>query len=325
MEREQIKELLREVLGPNIELADHPEWVGMHCIFAAWKHASGRDNSMSAGISVKDGDISIYNCYGCHTKGPVPAMLKELEKFTGENYAKLIRSLDGEEFIGGALLEWGDKGMVKKAPVFLDKDTYLDLYDSAVGHPYLRERNIDDHTAELLGLLVDPEDSAHEERILFPVYDITGGLYGFSGRATDKKAELRIRDYHGLPKARVLLGEHLLVSSDEYVIVVEGLFDYARLAAYDLPVVATMHAGLTPYQKQKLLSIGKPIITMYDNDQAGIEATAHLVKALRKLLPVSVTSYPSRGNARRKQPGAKDPDALSEKEVMWMIENSEIA
>lgn len=324
MERDQIKELLKEVLGPNIPLVDHPKWVGLQCPLAPWKHASGRDSSPSAGVSVNEDGTSIFNCYGCHSKGPVTYLLKELEKFTGENYAALIRAIDGEEFLGGSIPEWGAKRKHEGKTVFLDKEQYLNLYDSAEGHWYLKERKIKDSTARKLNLLVDPEDSQLEERILFPVFDKTGELYGFSGRAVFKTAELKVRDYHGLPKAKVLLGEHLIEPSDPYVIVVEGLFDYARLVQYNLPVVATMHAGLTDYQAAKLLNLGLPIIEMYDNDAAGVGAKEVLAKGIHGKLPISATKYPKRGDKKRPKPAAKDPDGLSYEEVMWMIDHSTI-
>lgn len=317
MDRAEIKELLREVLGPNVELVDHPKWVGLHCPLAPWKHATGRDSSPSAGVSVKDGDVSIFNCYGCHTKGPLPYLLKELEKYTGENLSKLIRSIDGEEFIGGALPEWGARESKKDTTVFLDKDEYFGLYDSARDHPYLKRRGITNSTVDTLNLMVDPEDSQLEERILFPVMNRAGQLYGFSGRAVHSTAELKVRDYHGLPKAKVLLGEQLIQADDAFIVVVEGLFDLARLVQYNVPAIATMHAGVTDYQAKKLLEIGKPLIEMYDNDQAGREAKLVLSKALLGRLPIAATKYPK---ARK----VKDPDGLTYEEVMWMIDHSEI-
>lgn len=324
MDRPEIKELLREVLGPNVVLVDHPRWVGLHCPLAPWTHASGRDSSPSAGVSVKDGDVSVFHCYGCHTKGPLAYLLKEIEKYTGDNLSKIIRSIDGEEFIGGALPDWGARDITRKATVFLDKEEYLDLYEPAEGHWYLKQRGITDATVRKLQLRVDPADSQMEERIMFPVFSPRGELYGFSGRAVYPSAELKVRDYHGLPKAKCLLGCHLLEKRSPFVIVVEGLFDYARLAQYDLPVVATMHAGLTEYQSAELRSIGLPVIEMYDNDTAGKAAKSAIVKALDRRLPLSLTKYPRRGDVRNPLPAAKDPDGLSLEEVVWMIDRATI-
>lgn len=333
MDRNEIKEMLREVLGPNAELIDHPEFVGMHCPMAKWTHEKGIDSTPSAGISVKeDGGTSIYNCFVCG-KGTVPWFLRQMEKYTGESYTPIIRNIETGEFLGGSLPNWGSKKVVARVEKFLDKDVYLDLYDSAEGHPYFpsraakhREVCLTDSTVRTLGLMVDPGDSAGEERILFPVFNQGGDLYGFSGRATDDSAELRIRDYHGLPKARVLLGVHLVLPEDAFIVLVEGLFDYAVMVQYDYPAVAALHAGLTSEQARILVDLGKPVVLMYDNDQAGKDATEKAIKALKKHLPLSVVTYPKPPlNPRgRKIKWLKDPAGCTKEQADQMIAKAKI-
>lgn len=329
MDREAIKELLRTVLGPNVPLIDHPKWVGMHCPLAPWTHAGGKDSMPSAGVSVQDtGGTSIFNCLGCHSRGPISYLLKELEKYTGDNHSKLIREIEHNEFLGGPLPEWskGTRGKAARLS-YLDKDTYLDLYDSAEGHWYLADRGISDDTARRLTLLVDPCDSQHEERILFPVMDRQQRLLGFSGRATDRRAELRVRDYHGLPKAHCLLGEHLIdPAKDEYVVVVEGLFDYATCWEYDEPAVAVMHSSVTEHQYRSLLNLGLPLVFMFDNDEAGYGALEKATKMFSGKLPISEARYPRRGAkiGGVKVPARKDPGACTCEEIKWMIRNARI-
>lgn len=319
MDRDAIKEVLREVLGPNTELVDHPHWVGLRCPFAPWKHASGRDSSPSAGVSVKDGDTSIFNCYTCGTRGSLPTILKRLETYTGESYKALRTEIEDGEFLGGKLPEWGAsvKQSTKLRPLGPE---YLDLYDSAKGHWYLKKRGINDRTVELLDLQVDPEDSQMEERIIFPVFDRQRNLYGFSGRATSKTAELKVRDYHGLAKAKLLLGEQLIEASDPYVVVVEGLFDVAKMVQYGYPVVGTMHAGLTEYQRARLLDIGKVVVLMFDNDEAGERATEDVAKALAGKIPVQAVRY----KMGKQKIAAKDPCTCTAEEVEWMIQHAKI-
>ncbi len=325
MDREQIKELLREVLGPNTLLVDHENWVGLPCPLARWKHSSGHDRFPSAGVSVKDDDVSIFHCYACHSKGPLQFLLKELEKYTGDNYAKLIRSITDEEFIGGNVPEWGSTVAKEKVLKVLDYGLYRDIYEPAEGHTYLRTRGISDATARKLELLVDPGDSTGDERILFPVFGFNKDLYGFTGRAVMRNAELKVRDYHGLPKAYCLLGSHLLSAEDEYVVVVEGLFDYARLAQWNIPVVAVMHSGITKHQLPLLLEWGKPVILFFDEDEAGIDATGAAAKLLRGKLPVSIAKYKSRLTPRKGKGIPRDPGVLSESEVIWGIANAKLA
>ncbi len=324
MDRQAVKELLYEVLGPNVELVDHPKWVGLHCPLAPWTHEHGSDKSPSAGISVQDDGTSIYNCFVCG-RGPVTWFLKQMEKYTGESYTKIIRNVEDGEFLGGSLPEWGTKKVHAIQEKFLDKDQYLELYDSAEGHWYLDERGISDDTARTLQLMVDPGDSRGDERILFPVFSRNGDLYGFTGRAVYDKVEPRIRDYHGLPKSRVLLGIHLVMPADRYVVVVEGLFDYAMMVQYDYPAVATMHAGLTEEQARLLVELGKPVVFMYDNDEAGHNAVEVGQKALEKFLPLSVVTYPKRKNSAGKVIACpKDPATCTREEVDRMIAKAKL-
>lgn len=327
MERDQIKEVLRDVFGPNTELVDHPKWVGLRCPLAPWTHEKGADKLPSSGVSVKPDDISIFNCYACGTKGPLSRLIEKYDEKSGEDHSALIEELEDGEYLGGTVPEWGvrEKSTAKEKYRVLSKD-YLDLYDPAVGHPYLAARGISDEAAEIMQLKVDDADSDGQERILFPVFTETCELVGFTGRAVKDRVEPRVRDYHGLQKRQCLLGIHLIKEDDPFIILVEGLFDYAYMVQNDYPAVATMFAGLTPQQKAILLGIGKPIILMYDNDEAGHRAADEATKALRKYLPVRKAIYQSRARAgsRRRDPAAKDPATCTPEELDIMVTTAKI-
>jgi DNA primase len=324
MDRQEIKELLREVIGPNAVVADHNGWVSFCCPLAPWRHAGGKDTSPSSGISVKDGDTSVFHCWSCGSKGTVPWLLRQLEKYTGDSFSSIIRGIENGEFLGGSLPEWGDKVKKRTPDRYLD-DTYIELYDSAVGHWYLRDRGITRETTKALGLLLDPEDSHGDERILFPVYNRHKQLHGITGRAVLDDIEPRIRDYHGLQKANALLGLHLVDTTDKYVIVVEGLFDFAMVFQYGYSVVATLHAGLTAVQADKLLDLGMPVVLMYDNDTAGKQAVKAATAALLGKLPLSVVKYPEREAQRGgKVICPKDPATCTMDEVDWMVGHARI-
>ena len=324
MDRPEIKELLREVIGPNAVVVDHTGWVSFCCPLAPWTHVGGRDNTPSCGISVKDGETSIFHCWGCHAKGTVPYMLRELEKYTGDNFSTIIRNIEDGEFLGGSLPEWGSKKKATMEDRFLDQE-YIELYDDAAGHWYLKERGILRSTATALGLLLDPADSQGDERILFPVYDRLKRLQGITGRAVLDNVEPRIRDYHGLRKANALLGLHVVDPEDPYVVVVEGLFDQAMVFQYGYSALATMHAGLTDEQMTKLLDLGKPVVLMYDNDPAGITATEVAIEKLDGRLPLSVTVYPNRQKVKGGKPICpKDPATCTMEEIDEMVAKARI-
>lgn len=334
MDRHNIKHLVREILGPNATLVDHDSWVGMHCPFARWRHASGQDSKPSAGISVHPSGTSIFRCYTCTPRGlTIEWFLKALDKYTGDIPAALIRDAKDEEFYGGSLPQWGQRDESEQpaqleAP--LDKENYFGLYDSAEDHPYVAHRGLSPKTARKLQLLYDPSDSEHDERILFPVFAPNGDLHGFSGRAINrhKKARLKVRDYYGLKKSLLLLGAHLIdPDKHKFVLLVEGLFDYAMMVHYGLPAVASMMAGVTKAQANLLKQFRLPVYVAYDADDAGDNARQMAKDQLVRYMPVLKTRIPKvrvRDRETGKMRWAQDPDELTREQVMDMIDDAKL-
>lgn len=321
MTRDDIKALLRKAFGPSIVRDDLSAWVSIRCPLAHWTHEKGTDANASAGVSVHDGKSSIFHCWGCNSKGTLAWLFRRYEQLSGKRLGVAPSEVDDTEAFGGVVPDWNEAMRRDEEPdrTPLDSREYLRLYDSAEGHHYLRSRGMPKGAATRLGLLLDPSDSRGAERILFPVHGRTGELFGFTGRATDDRVVPKVRDYHGLPKRQVLLGEHLISPTSDSLIVVEGLFDWAKLAYYSLPVVAALHAGLTSYQRRLLLEWDKPIVLMYDNDVAGRAADAAARKALSGLVPVFSCQYPNRCDGV----SPKDPAACTRKEIIEMLEDAE--
>lgn len=326
MERNEIKELLREVAGPNIELKDTGKWVSTHCIFASWRHEKGTDTNMSFGVMENPHGDSVFNCFACKAAGRLSKMLRMLEEYTGEDYSHLIDEVSDNEALGGSIPEWKNRKAGSKKPRLgepLDPEL-LDIYDPAIGHPYVKSRGISDESARLMELKVDV-DNEGVERILFPVYH-KSNLYGFTSRAVPSKARLRIKDYFGLPKRNLLLGMQLLQPDDRHIVLVEGLFDYARLVEYGYPVLAVMHSGITDMQAKILKDIGLPVYMMFDRDKAGRDGV-QLAKKVLYGLPLLKVRYPDRmvfDKALGKERLVKDPGELYEDEVASMVEDARL-
>ena len=153
MDRDSIKELIREISGPNTEMIDTDKWVSIPCPLAPFTHEKKRDTHPSAGISVREG-TSIFSCFTCHRKGPVPWLLRTLSRYTGEDYEGMADSIERGEFFGGTIPQWGEEaGEPELVPI--DKAESFDLYEEAVGHPYLKKRGISRWATREMELLLD--------------------------------------------------------------------------------------------------------------------------------------------------------------------------
>lgn len=295
MDLDGITQIVADVFGPNTETKVINGWVSMRCPLAPWKHDTGADARPSSGISIQDNATSVFNCYTCHTKVPLQGLIKQYAEYTGEDLSSLVDELEDEAYLGPRTLpSWDATRIDRDIPlVALDADLHLDLYDSAAGHPYLRKRGISDDTAEFLQLKYDPRDSEGDARILFPVFGPGGEFYGFSGRAIRKDVRLKVRDYHGLPKAKCLLGAHLITQErPDKVIVVEGLFDYANAWQNGYPAVAVMHSTFTEFQARIIRDFSLPTYLMYDDDKAGKDGVSIAGPQLIKYVPVMRVRYP---------------------------------
>lgn len=324
MNREGLHDFIHDTLG-HYTVKDEGEWVMTNCPLAPYLHEGGTDSSASFGIKVNLHNSSVFHCFTCKSKGILKKLLEDLQEFTGEDYREEIDSIEKDEDLNATLPVW-DKRIVcdskyKKLgePV---SDDYLDLYESAVGHKYIKKRGIKNWAAKQMGLCVDHNDKG-VERILFPVFRHTGEFYGYSGRAV-KAAELKVRDYFGLPKKHLLLGSHFICKGGaSFIVLVEGLFDYARLYQFGAPVAAVMHSGLTLEQANILKDIGLPVYVMFDNDLAGRRGRHIVSTELSLHIPLMKTRYSKdktvldKGTGKMRSPA--DPGELSKKQYKDMI------
>ena len=323
MDRSSVKEFLRAVGGAGIKMYDHPKWVSVHCLLAPWTHERGQDRTPSAGVSVHDDDVSVWNCYACG-KRSLGGLLGALERYTGRDYSELKEELGDQEFFGGELPEWGAKQSYALELSPLNPAEFLEIYEPAYTHPYVVSRGINRGTARQLDLRVDPEDSEGVERILFPAYTPDGLLLGFTGRDVTGEARIKARDYFGLPKEALLLGIHNRPTDASRVVLVEGPFDYAKVTQAGEFCVAALHSSITQYQAMLLRDIGLPIVCMYDNDAAGWKGTKDVINALGQYLPVSKVTYFS-GTRYANDWIKMDPGQCNEDEIIDLITRAEPA
>jgi 5S rRNA maturation endonuclease (ribonuclease M5) len=249
-------------------------------------------------------------------------MLENLQEISGEDYSDLIEEVYDGEVLGGVVPSWERRSVKSesiRAMPYPPDEVYLDIYDELPeGHWYLEDRGISKETAIELDLRVDPEDWG-QERILFPVRSPDNVFYGYTGRITNSKINSKehpkVRDYFGLPKAFLLIGAEKVCKEDEFVIVVEGPFDYAMCHEYGWPSVGTMHSGVTRQQLDILKRLKKPLVLMQDNDRAGNQGNSEIAEQMYMHVPVYGVYYPEH---------VKDPGTLTARQMATMLDDREL-
>jgi DNA primase len=141
--------------------------------------------------------------------------------------------------------------------------------------------------AEEAGLLVRKERGGFydrfRDRVLFPIFELTGRVVGFGGRILGKGEPKYLNTPETLifDKGRVLFGlfQHRdAIRKKKQAVVVEGNFDLLALASYGVDnVVAPLGTALTQPQIRLLKGYADEVILLFDGDEAGIKAAMRSV------------------------------------------------
>lgn len=195
----------------------------------------------------------------------------------------------------------------------------VERWDGLVQH--LREKKVPLELAWELGLILPKKkvgDStlregwydAFRKRIIFPIFDLHQRVVGFGGRLIGEGQPKYINSsessiYH---KGEVLYGlqaARRYASERDGVIIVEGYFDLLTLHQYGLKhSVATLGTAMTAQHIRTLKRYTRNLITVFDPDPAGIQAT---LRTLPLFLEEEVT-----GRAVL-LPKGEDPDTFLKK------------
>ena len=156
-----------------------------------------------------------------------------------------------------------------------------ECWDGLVQH--LREKKVALEMAGELGLILPKKREgwydAFRRRILFPVFDLHHRVVGFGGRAVGEGHPKYLNSpesiiYH---KGHILYGLQVArqwASQKGCVIIVEGYFDLLTLHQHGLKhSVATLGTALTAQHIRTLKRYTTNLITLFDPDPAGIQAT----------------------------------------------------
>lgn len=167
-----------------------------------------------------------------------------------------------------------------------------DSYDSL--HPYLLKKGIPKNVLYKSGLVSAKnlaDDNIYDKyraRLIFPIFDYFGKVCGFGGRALKKdQAPKYLNSPENLiyNKSKVLYGlSHAkkAVKEKDLLVLVEGYFDV--ILPYQSGVrnvVATSGIALSDAQAKLIKRLTPNVVTCFDNDDAGFEATKRSYFVLR--------------------------------------------
>jgi len=141
--------------------------------------------------------------------------------------------------------------------------------------------------AEEAGLLVRKESSRFydrfRDRVLFPIFELTGRVVGFGGRILGEGEPKYLNTPETLifDKSRMLFGlfqNRDAIRKARQAVVVEGNFDLLALVSFGLEnVVAPLGTALTQPQIRLLKGYADEVILLFDGDEAGIKAAMRSV------------------------------------------------
>lgn len=336
-------------LGFELPPPNHSGWSHIACPYAPWKHRNGVDKSKGFAVKTEDNGVSAFNCPACKTHGRIERLVRDMGTLRQQDVTELLALVTSIEtrtsmslpawdarFSGGGLIPSYEPLPDPLDPVLFDPcAVFEDPELHPVARDYLHARRISQEAIRLAEIRYDPD----KNRVVFPVRDRKGDLYGFTGRTLIRDHHPKVLDYANLPKRLLILGEHLW-QPRRPVVIVEGLFAYARFLTegihLDYNVGALLGSELTPGKAAILKTWALPVYLFLDPDEAGDagifgrlrevgpdphtgemlyerDVTTGALFALCKHVPVHVPAYPE---------GVNDPDYLTREQIVQMIQRT---
>jgi DNA primase len=306
----------------------------------------------------------IFYCFGCQEGGNVIHFLMKHEKLGFVEAVKLLakranislpkrtvdrqkgQALDKLYYANEVANEYFRKSFYreepgKKARQYLNKRGFDPeiIKQFSLGYApddwegFIRFAKTKDMEMEVLnqaGLVVPRSESPgfydrFRNRIIFPIFNLSGKVVGFGGRVLDEKDEPKYLNSPETPiyqKGKILYGLNFSkdeIRKKESAVLVEGYVDLLSLYQAGIKnVVASSGTAFTPDQARLLSRYAEKIYLLFDADTAGQSATFRSVDLLfSEGVEVFVVSLPK----------GEDPDSFVKKfgaeEVAKKIEQAQ--
>ena len=173
-----------------------------------------------------------------------------------------------------------DKDTIKKFGIGLSIQK-VSLTEYLINKKYSIDKLVD------VGLTNENGHDIFINRIMFPIYDLSGNPVAFSGRiynTKDTAKYVNTKETDKFKKGKILYNYHIAkehLKKNDSVIIMEGQMDVIRASTVGINnCIATMGTALTKDHKMVLKNMAKNIILCFDGDAAGEKATLSAIELL---------------------------------------------
>ena len=278
------------------------------------------DHSPSMSVSK---DKQIYKCFSCGATGNVFNFIQDYENISFPEALKILADMAGIS-VSGLNVKSSKQDTNKALYDIYEVSSKLYINNLSTNYgikakEYLHNRGINDDLIRefeiglslkekdlLTRLLVkkgfsnkDMLDSGliikndygysdiYSNRIMFPLYDVSGKIVGYSGRiynGEDTSKYINTRETAIFKKGEILYNYHRAKEScrkKNVVIITEGFMDVIRCHSVGVTnVVAAMGTAFTKEHVMLIRKLARDVILCFDGDKAGAHATESCINLL---------------------------------------------
>ena len=271
------------------------------------------DHSPSMSVSPEK---QIFTCFSCGATGNVFTFVSDYEKISFTEAVSLLGEKVGINISTSKIKETKKDDyfdIYELANKFYQNSLFTNLGKNAI--EYLESRKIDKETIKKFGIglsiqkvslteylknkkysidkLVDvglTNDNGNDifiNRIMFPIYDLSGNPVAFSGRiynTKDTSKYINSKETDKFKKGKILYNYHIakeVLKKNDTIIIMEGQMDVIRASTIGINnCIATMGTALTKDHKNIIKNMANNIILCFDGDSAGEKATNAAIELL---------------------------------------------
>jgi DNA primase len=187
------------------------------------------DNNPSLQINT---ELGIFHCWGCHESGKVQKLIADIECISlneandickdfgfGQNKSEFVKVGNAYSFKKKIIKPLDESILANFFPLRLNP--YIE---------YLENRGIDIKIAKTYGFMEGkPSENNWRGRVVYPIRNIDGQLFGIKGRSIRPNADLRYYQEGDQGSVHGLFGASHIFSSRKrkvpYLVITEGVFD----------------------------------------------------------------------------------------------------